>query len=1116
MRQLAVLVQEWIAAGSPPSFIPPSSGDDAGPGGDAGTSGSYSMTPSSGNAMTNIGNCVPGSGLFGISAAHAKAMDAMFAGLHAQTTGTAAQIIGLPEHLGETDLVTFDSTALAQSGVVAYAPGYPLWTDNAGKLRYVRVPFGQSIQFDKTTQQFKIPANTRFYKTFMKQIADTDGSDRHRKIEPRPIVTRPDQNNADGTVAQTALYGTYKWNDNETDAVLVESPLDDGLPFADTVFLYNTDEALAADILKGQPAAPEEALLEGQAARHYAIPSSQRCVQCHMGSPSEAFVLGFTPLQVNRRPTGTGGIIEEAGPDELTQLQRFIDLGIISGIDSPSDVLPLEGSQGTRAPRNDYELVAQGYMLGNCAHCHNPRGYPTVQNPVLLNVLDFLPSQGAVGGIFQFPLESYSPRIGRGLTGTTLIPYITPSLVDLPKLDPDTGGQAADWFVRATPGSGVIWVDYAPWRSIIYRNVDAAFAYTDDLALFPHMPMNSLGYDPRAKQILGDWMVSIPAIRKQPEIPEFAYQIDSNPADNINGAAVDSTPQPYIEVMPGDPRYQDAANAVAARMSIFHTGTNPAVPLSPSLGVLYSRYADPGETDDILDPAVELQPICHPIPTADSVDNHYPLPNHPHWVTTDTTQTPGPWSPRRADWANVLVKQDIPPAPSGACAPPGQEQAYQDQVDAVGILQNTALDQVRTYVTTPVPFGLWQPQSGCDFSGVPTVQSFTGASRPHWMDVPDPESHQRPAANAPVYSLTPGAAVFKMICINCHGPNADSNGRMAFNLAIMTGGQARVADFKDGLFGPVGASDATSNRESVFGTAPLSAALSASLPANWTTAPDGTPLTDDDRAARYMPWMALGGTEVLIPKPILQIVAATKVLDLQRAVDSSQISANMLSQAKALCMGLLGPTSDKVKVATFNGAPGHGYLDADITFLNTTLLPSIGDAELWLRMCTLDNPSPVRVLTPAIGSQQYAMSSYEDTTFAADLEIGGLGTWIAPGDYPANTPVGNETGGIDPSLATTNMWPWCVDPTPVANVPNPAWLQQAIDAGTVPVCPESVLQIKNACFSNAGTSCYGTTDANRWAVRGAINAGMSVFLYVQSIENTGPAPDYDQCNLLTK
>jgi mono/diheme cytochrome c family protein len=1100
VKQFVTVTQAWLLAGSPVQFTLPT-GSDAGTGepssadaGDAGAASQFGMTPQTGDDMTNIGNCIPSAGLIGTDTARMATMDAKFAAMTAQLGGTAQQAIGLPEHLGDTDLYTFDSALLAQSGVVAYAPGYPLWSDNAGKLRFVRVPMGQSIAFDKTTQQFDIPPNTRFYKTFMKQIIDTDGSYRYRKIETRLIVSRPDQNNADGTVNQTALFGTYRWNDDESDAVLVETPLISGEPFADTVLLYNTDEELAADVLKSNPAEPEIQLVSYNAARHYAIPSSQRCMQCHMGSPSQSFVLGFTPLQINRMPTGTHGVIEAAGPDELTQLQRFIDAGIVTGLDSPSDVPPLEQSQGGRSPRNNYELTAQGYMLGNCAHCHNPRGYPTVQNPVLKDVLNFLPSE--VGGIFQFPLESYSPRIGRGPTGTTLIPYVTPSLVDLPKIDPVSGGQVGDWFIFA-PSMSVAWVDYAPWRSLIYRNVDNAFAYTDDDALFPHMPMNTPGYDPRAKQILGDWMVSIPAVRKHPELPEYAYQTDSEPQHNVpNSSPVDTEPQPYVEVLPGTPGYADAVAAATARLAVWHTAVNPAL---PTTGTPYVRYADPGQTDDILDPAVVADPLCHPIPVGDSATNDTPVPVHPNWVITDLSEPPGAWSPRRADWAQVLVEQMVPPPNTNGCsASTNQMAAYEDQLDAISILQNTSLAQVEPYVNTAIPFGLWQAQSGCNLQSMPTVGSFTGAARPHWMDVAP-----APSSDAPVYSETPGAAVFKMICINCHGPNADSNGRMAQNLATMTGGLARVADFRDGLFGPVGSSDTNDDIHAVFGTDALSA-QGIAPPPNWTEV-DGAPLADDDRAARYMPWMALGGTEVSIPPPILEIVAITKVLDQQRTIGASQLSANMLSEAKAICLSLLGPTEEELigQSAFFQTGAGHGYLDAKLTHLNNVLIPSNGDAELWLKLCSLNNPPPIRIL--ALKSGALTFQSYVvDSSQALSLDLTPTMVSNDPNVYPAGVPVGNESGGVDPSLDAANEWPWCV------SVP-----QAYLDANPgLPVCPDSALQAAQTCTTMTGGDCFDNAAANKWAVHGAINAGMAVFLYVKSIENTGPAPDYNQCNLL--
>ena len=60
------------------------------------------------------------------------------------------------------------------------------------------------------------------------------------------------------------------------------------------------------------------------------------------------------------------------------------------------------------------------------------------------------------------------------------------------------------------------WV-LAPWRSLIYRNTDTPYDYFDDYAPFPHMPLNTSGYDCRVAQLMGDWMVSIPARIKDPD-----------------------------------------------------------------------------------------------------------------------------------------------------------------------------------------------------------------------------------------------------------------------------------------------------------------------------------------------------------------------------------------------------------------------------------------------------------------------------------------------------------------------------------------------------------------------------------------------------------------------
>jgi mono/diheme cytochrome c family protein len=1099
VKQFAVLVGEWLDANSPVSFMP--GGSMSGP-----MANPYVLSPADGNGMTNIGNCVPNQ-MATMQEDKAKQLDAMFAGLKANDTGTGVEMIGLPPDLKDTDLFTLDSSTLAKYAVYAYAPGYPLWSDNAGKLRHIRVPRGTSIRFDKVKQQFVIPPNTRFYKTFMKLIIDTDGSYRYRKIETRLIVARPDDNNPDGTAkvpgGQTALFGSYKWNDDETDAILVQTPLKNGKPFSDTQFYYNTDEQLAAEVLASQPADPEYQLQANHAIRHYAIPSSQRCIQCHMGSPSQDFILGFNPLQINRRPKGVSGTIEETGADELTQLQRFIDVGLITGISSPTDVLPLELSQGSRVPRNDYELTAQGYMVGNCQHCHNPRGFPTIQSPVLKDLLNLLPS--AVGGIFQFPLERFSPRIGRGVTGTTQIPYITPSLVDQPKLDL-LGNQVPDSMVRA-PGGVFKSAIFAPWRSIIYRNVDAGFAYVDDYAIFPHMPFNTPGYDPRAKQIMGDWMTSIPAVRKHPEVIEYAYQTDPCvPSGHLlNCPVVDTESQPYVEVRPGDLRYDKAVAAAKARLQILHTGVNPAVPIDPTLGTYYTRYADLGRTDDIVDPDVLLDPVCHPVP-AQNPGSPYPFPDHPHWVNTDLTDPPG-YAPRQVNWPDVLVKQNIPPLSTTCMSPQGAADAYADQVDAVHLLPKASLNQVHDYATTPVPFGLWKQKPGCDLSSQQTVASFTGAARQHWMDYVSPETHQAPPPNAPVYSETPGAAVFKMICINCHGPRADSNGRLAQNLATMTGGNAAVADFRNGLFGPVGSTAPNRNMDMAFGTLPPPPAGQA----DW---PDWSSTSNDDRAARYLAWMGLGGTPVNIPVALLQIVAVTQVLD-QRRYAPGHLSANMLSQAKSLCLGLLGTghVDDSQGGSLFVPGDGHGYLDTSRGTLNSRLIRENGDAELWLHLCSVANAHPIHVLTPTQDKNpgQLQLQTIEDVNYRLSIDGSAAQSALIPASvYPTNgAPVGDASGAVQPSYDPSNTWPWCVDERRAS----PAQLSW-INDNHLPLCPKEVKTASDACGATLGPGCIGNDAANSWAVRGAINAGFSVFLYVQHMEPTGPLPDYNQCELL--
>ena len=402
---LVKYLEAWMAAGRPRDVFTVE-GDMAASA--VATSG-YTFTPAVAAAFTSLGNCVSNAAGFATSTSGImESMDEFFAGAEE-----------LPPTLAETDLTTFDSEILAAMGVVAYVPTYPLWSAGSGKLRHIRVPRGQRVAFDKAKQTFAIPPNTRFYKTFFRKVIDRAGHETARKMETRVIVARPDVTLPDGTVKQTALFGTYVWTDDETTATLANLPYRDGTPFADQVRTYITDELAYQDVVDSAgPGANFEAALQAALARalernpnlqqHYAIPGRIRCVQCHMGSPTKDFVLGFFPLQVARRANEEGGTYEPTGEDELTQLQRLIDYGVIAGMTSPDDVLPLEASQGTRKPRTPAELTAQAYMLGNCAHCHNPRGLPSVTKPELATALE-LPARRQGRRRVRVPARAHEP-----------------------------------------------------------------------------------------------------------------------------------------------------------------------------------------------------------------------------------------------------------------------------------------------------------------------------------------------------------------------------------------------------------------------------------------------------------------------------------------------------------------------------------------------------------------------------------------------------------------------------------------------------------------------------------------------------------------------------------
>lgn len=1048
---LVGLLEAWIAAGSPSDlfFVEPETGS---------VEERYLMTPDQGANLTNIGNCLPDPAWFAKETEESDQLDEMF-----------ASAMELPKRLDQTDLVTWDHAELAYRGLVAFAPAYPLFSDHAGKVRHVRVPRGTSIAFDAETNEFDIPDNTRFYKTFLKKVIDRDGNESYRKIETRLIVSREDV--CDGQSCEPrALFGTYAWNEAETEAVLVEDPLRNGEPFRDRILTYFTDE-------KAAEAAGDDAAALAAVSRHYAIPGAVRCVQCHMGSMNKSFVLGFSPVQIHRRPyvqepdmfaPGSElvghGVLEEDDPteDERSQLARLIELGVVTGIDDPEAVLGLR-DLGAQPARNGYELQAQGYMLGNCAGCHNPRGYPSIKHPELRPLLDFYPSKEG-GGIYHFPLERTSPRVSRTrqprdyydnvikVEGaerlTTPVPYISPSVYDLPTLDTPDGFYGKCTAAPYAP-DGVLCIE-APWRSLIYRNVDTPFTYASDKAIFPHMPRHAPGFDCRAPRVLGSWMVSIPSQHiqyiKTPATKTTPVEYYSEPLNPLE--------QPRVE--PGSSKARGPLEEARQRLESYQAGY---------------RYSYCPDQTDIQDPRVlaglssvpedRVGPVFPEVAFLPWMDG---IPDRAHWVVLDTTDVPGDWAPRRGDWADILLGDD--PDKVEALDPVERE-----IVDLLGQEDITVTAAFRDFALTPLPFGWWKDHESCgqELEDLPTLTTLAG-DRPRWGDS---FGSGYKASTYPLYFMAPGAAVFQNICRNCHGPRGNGDSALAATISEITGGGSRVANLEAGLFGPLG--DPGTGRGLVFGEAA-----------------EELDVQVDDLALRYLLWMALGGTEVEIPLVALEAVDRTPVLGEPRYRADIEPSANMLNAALTLCAAAL-PTSGGP--ATYDLLTGRTSVKGQ-----DPLIASNGDAELWMSLCAKDQRTLVRVVNR---DAKLTQAGGFDGTSVERNKANDQSLFLDPtayGSHPVATPDGLATTGVPDDAS--DAWCYVKPTTPEAVALSDEYLaMHPIEGGSVPYCPDGVPTMTQA-------------EVDQWIKRGAMNAGKAVFVYLDAVAKGEIEPQigYDECH----
>lgn len=152
----------------------------------------------------------------------------------------------LPARLSQTGLYADIRAKTIASGMVEFTPANVLWSDGAEKHRWYELPAGATI--DSTDMDhWRFPVGTKVFKEFAR-----DG----KRLETRLIWRVSDT----GDRERDTLFGSYVWNDAETDAVFAK----DG-----EMNVRGTD---------------------------HDVPSAEDCWRCHIGEPGH--VLGLSALQL--------------------------------------------------------------------------------------------------------------------------------------------------------------------------------------------------------------------------------------------------------------------------------------------------------------------------------------------------------------------------------------------------------------------------------------------------------------------------------------------------------------------------------------------------------------------------------------------------------------------------------------------------------------------------------------------------------------------------------------------------------------------------------------------------------------------------------------------------
>lgn len=242
----------------------------------------------------------------------------------------------LPTLLSETGAFSDLQTLQPNQGVIPYELIESFWSDGAEKKRWMAIPnngshntAAEQISFSENGD-WQFPTGSVLIKHFEIPI-DENNPTITKRLETRFSVK---------TSSGSFYYSTYKWNEQQTDAVLLESGLEENI-----------------SITKADGSTEIQT---------WSYPSNQDCISCH--NPATGGALGTNTRYLNSDYT-----YSKTGRS-ANQLVTLSHLGMLNEPISDATTLNFQTYKAIEEPTATLDEKARSYLDLNCAYCHRPGG----------------------------------------------------------------------------------------------------------------------------------------------------------------------------------------------------------------------------------------------------------------------------------------------------------------------------------------------------------------------------------------------------------------------------------------------------------------------------------------------------------------------------------------------------------------------------------------------------------------------------------------------------------------------------------------------------------------------------------------------------------------------